>query len=428
MLLGILNSQAGGGGLTYWLSDLSGNFEQFSGLTVDSSGNVYQCSGILDGSERKISIAKQDPSGAIQWQKKVGGAQRDVGHSLAKDSTDNIYLFGETSSSGQGSYDFFLARYSPAGAIELQKTLGGSGAENAREVRLDSSNNIFVAGFSSSEGNSSYSIFIAKFNTSGAVQWQRRLAVNNSGFNYGYAIGVDSNDNVYLGGYDDNSERALLAKYSNAGTLQWQRRFGGTQLDDEDDIRGIAFDSNDNIYAVGDTNLNSTIASIQISKWNTSGDLQWQRRIGSASNEQGRGIVVDSEDNVYVTGYTSAEGAGDDDFFLAKYNSSGTIQYQRTLGNNQRNQGFAIAIDAADNLYLGGRDGVVCKLPSDGSLTGTYVLDGSNWVYQAATLTAATSTLGASTSSLVDSAMSLTIGTSSLTSSDTTLTPYIVVL
>ncbi len=120
---------------------------------------------------------------------------------------------------------------------------------------------------------------------------------------------------------------------------------------------------------------------------------------------------------------------------LAKYNSSGTIQWQRTLGGTVQDNGISLAIDSSDNLYAlgltrsageGGNDIFLAKVPNDGSLTGTYVLDGADIVYAASTLTAATSTLTAATSTLTDASSSLTAATSSFTSSSVSLTSHFV--
>ena len=163
----------------------------------------------------------------------------------------------------------------------------------------------------------------------------------------------------------------------------------------------------------------------------------WLSTLGGASTELGHSVAIDSSDNVYVLGYTASAGAGSNDFLLAKYNSSGTIQWQRVLGGASGDRGYSVAIDSSDNVYVlgytastgaGSNDFLLAKLPNDGSLTGTYELDGVNIVYAVSTLTAATSTLTASTSSLTAATSSLTAATSTLTASTSTLTEHFVEL
>jgi len=177
------------------------------------------------------------------------------------------------------------------------------------------------------------------------------------------------------------------------------------------------------------------ITKVLLAKYNSSGTIQWQRVLGGTGQNEGRGIAVDSLDNVYVTATTDEAGAGSDDFGIVKYNSSGTIQWQRVLGGTGAEAGWAVAIDSSDNLYVvgqtsstgaGGVDSLLAKLPSDGSLTGTYVLDGVNIVYAASSLTAATSTFTSSTSSLTAATSTLTSATSTLTDAGASLTNHFV--
>ena len=153
------------------------------------------------------------------------------------------------------------------------------------------------------------------------------------------------------------------------------------------------------------------------------GFTYWLSTLSGSSPDKGYGIAVDSQDNIYENIYTQSQGAGGYDFLFAKRNSSGTIQWQRTLGGVNIDQGLSIAIDSLDNLCLTGYSNfgapnydevMSAKLPSDGSLTGTYELDGINYVYAASSLTASTSSLSETAASLTGSTGTLTDATSTL--------------
>ena len=335
-LLGILNAQAAGGGIIYWLATL-------------------------------------------------GGVSGDEGNSTAIDSADNVYMFGYTGSTGAGRNDFLLAKYNSAGTIQWQRTLGGSDTDQGYSVAIDSADNVYVFGHTRSAGAGNHDFLLAKYNSGGTIQWQRVLG--GSGFDTGYSVAIDSADNVYVLGRTDSTGAGsydfLLAKYNSAGTIQWQRILGGS------------------------------------------------------SDEEGYSVAIDSADNVYVLGRTDSTGAGNHDFLLAKYNSAGTIQWQRVLGGASIEEGYSVAIDSADNVCMlgkttstgaGSSDFLLAKLPNDGSLTGTYVLDGVDMVYATSTLTAATSTLTAATSTLTAATSSLTAATSTLTAATSTLTEHFVEL
>jgi uncharacterized delta-60 repeat protein len=429
---------SGSVGLSYWLATLGGSSdEEAFAVATDSSNNAYvvgRTNSTGAGSSDWL-IVKYNADGAVQWQRTLGDANYSPANAVAVDSSDNIYVAGYKEDAG-GAEDLILAKYNSSGTIQWQRVLDNSTSERAFAVAVDSSDNVYLFGYSVSVGAGGTDFFLAKYNSSGTIQWQRALG-SASGNAQGRSVKLDSSDNIYVTGYTAQTgagaDDVLLAKYNSSGTLQWQRTLGGSGLDRS---YGIVIDSNGNSYAVGQTRSAGAGADdVLLAKYNSSGSLQWQRILGGGSAEVGYSIAADSLDNVYVCGDTSSAGAGQGDYIIAKYNSSGTIQWQRTLGGNQPDEAEGIAVDSLDNLYVvgttrttgaGNKDFLVAKLPNDGSLTGTYVLDGVNIIYQASTLTAATSSLTSATSSLTGVTPTGTSSTSSLTDSSASLTSHFV--
>ena len=160
----------------------------------------------------------------------------------------------------------------------------------------------------------------------------------------------------------------------------------------------------------------------------------WIATLGGTSDEYFFTGLVDNSGNSYFAGYTTSAGAGSADLLLAKYNSSGVIQWQRTLSSSDSTSidaAFTVNLDGLGSMYISGYhsisytyDAFVARLPDDGSLTGTYGIwnyASSSLTDAAMNLTDATSSLTDSTSSLTDASSSLTDATSNLTSSITTL-------
>ena len=133
----------------------------------------------------------------------------------------------------------------------------------------------------------------------------------------------------------------------------------------------------------------------------------WQKYIPNDS--KGWAIDTDSSGNVYIlTQNIRVVGAGSNDFYIAKLDSSGDFVWQRIFGGTSHEDTYNIFVDSSDNLYIGGItrslssnwQTLVAKLPTDGSLVGTY----GGFTYQSVSLNIATSTLQDRISNFRDSA------------------------
>ena len=95
---------------------------------------------------------------------------------------------------------------------------------------------------------------------------------------------------------------------------------------------------------------------------------QWGREtVNNFSSDDSRSVVIDSHGNTYITGYYTgsyvAFGAdtlfginlvsGPEFIFLVKYDASGNVVWAKNT-NRPYNEGWALAIDASDNVYMTG--------------------------------------------------------------------------
>ncbi|MEP7146583.1 MAG: SBBP repeat-containing protein, partial [bacterium] len=94
-------------------------------------------------------------------------------------------------------------------------------------------------------------------------------------------------------------------------------------------------------------------------KYNSSGSLLWQRRYNGVGNGDDAiaAAVLDDSGNIYVTGY-SQEGAsfGGYNWVTIKYYSNGDTAWKRSFNwtANSTDEPFAMAIDSLKNIYIAG--------------------------------------------------------------------------
>ena len=306
-------------------------------------------------------------SGTLQWRRTLGGSGSDYGYGIAVDSSGNSYVTGYTTGGGYGNDDIITAKYDTNGNIQWQRILGGTGNDGADAIAVDSSGNAYVFAHTESAGAGNYDMLVAKYNSSGSIQWQKTVGTGPGILEWSQGIEVDSSGNIYLAGYTIGS--------------------------------GVGAGSYDFL----------------ITKLNSSGAFQWSRTLGGSSLDYGRAIAVDSSGNVYVTGETASTGTGMYEGLIVKYDSSGTLQWQRIFYGSQNEYLNGIGVDNSGNVYVGGRTAssgegdqefLIAKLPDDGTGTGTY----GDFTYadSSSLLTAGSRTLTVSNSNLNEAALSYT--------------------
>lgn len=415
----------------YWYATIGdSNDNSGNDVAIDSDGNVYTSG----ASDSDIFVIKHDKDGTEQWQKKINtNSSEKVGIGL--DSSNNVYVVGDTDVSSQGSLDFHITKFNSSGTEQWQRGLGGSQIEQFFGHSItDSSGNTYGGGYTNSAGQGTFGQYLVKWNSSGNVQWQRTVSM--SGQHTGRDVALDSSGNVYMCGESDlgtlNNTNLTLVKYNSSGTHQWTRYLRGSSYGEVGDA--VAVDSSDNIYVCGKTSsVGAGSNDLLLVKYNSSGSVQWRRTLGGSGSDEGKGVAVDSSDNIYVCGTTRSTSNGTRYIMIAKYNSSGTLDWQNTLGGSLQDYGEHIKVDSSDNIYVvgktqstgqGSNDIFVAKLPNDGSLTGTYgslTYAASTFNESSPSFTEGTPSLSSASASLTPFTYSLTVSTGNLTSVTTSL-------
>ena len=243
--------------------------------------------------ETDLFLVKYNSSGTKQWTKQLKTPASDRCGAVTTDSSGNIYMTGHTLGGLNGyligGSDLFLIKFNSSGKRQWTKQLGTSDNDQGRGVTTDSSDNIYVSGNTwgglggkKHEGKSD--IFLIKFNSSGTKKWIRQFGTSKIDWEYG--VTTDSSDNIYVTGYtegglDGNTSSGgkdiFLFKYNSKGTKKWTKQLGTS---DNDSGESVTTDSSDNIYVTGwtqgglDGNTNSGYEDIILIKYNSSGTKQ----------------------------------------------------------------------------------------------------------------------------------------------------------
>jgi hypothetical protein len=150
----------------------------------------------------------------------------------------------------------------------------------------------------------------------------------------------------------------------------WSQRFGSTGSDTGN---AVAVDGSGNIFVTGQFTGTANFGGsdlvsagnfdIFLAKYNVHGVHQWSQRFGGSSADYGTSVAVDAAGSVFVTGhfrFTMSMGGGDlvsvgqNDIFLAKFNTNGVHQWSQRFGSTSFDETNSVAVDASGNVIMGG--------------------------------------------------------------------------
>ena len=176
-------------------------------------------------------------------------------------------------------------------------------------IAIDSSGNIFIAGFSFAPA-SGYDIFIIKYNSNGDSLWNRRYPGISDLGEQCYDIGVNNSGDLYVTGtFMQNTGREAmgLIKYSSSGILQCSKFYLGIDYYNisEGFANSMALDPQGNIYITGPfKDFISNSYDIYTLKYNPSGLRLWMEMYnGSGSAGDGPAeIFLNNQNDIFVWG------------------------------------------------------------------------------------------------------------------------------
>jgi hypothetical protein len=404
-------------------SDIKLRYEGATSLSLDGEGNLvattplgtvtepapycYERSGheikgryVLAGKELRFSTAAYageltiDP--VLKWGTYYGWTGSGDGfYSVACDpwnyvytsgitySTSNIATVGTFAQTIYNSEDGMLIKFDSSGNRIWGTYYGGSDVDYCYDIATDPFGNVFIGGETESQDVLStpgshqevmggvVDAFVAKFDSTGNRIWGTYYGGTLG--DYGFALTSDNEGNVYLGGMAysptgistpgaykttltvNGVVDAFLVKFDSAGVRQWGTYFGGH---DVDEILDISYDRNiGGMYICGITTSQDSIATpgayqtanagdydAFVAKFDSTGSLQWGTYFGGSGTDSA-GSLVGSEGVIYVSGQTNSTsgiatpgawqttyGGGANDAFLARFEPNGNLTWASYYG------------------------------------------------------------------------------------------------
>jgi hypothetical protein len=212
------------------------------------SGGIHAKISPGHGSE-DMWVVKLNPVGIFQWQKVLGGSDREESFSIRQTPDGGYILTGVTDSDNTGDVgpnhggsDIWVVKLNPAGGIQWQKVLGGNAFDSGRSIYPTTDGGYILTGVTYSDttgdvgpNHGKSDIWVVKLFQTGDIQWQKVLG--GTGSESGRSIqqtaegeyilsGLTDSDNTGDVGPNHGGSALWMVKLNPTGTILWQEVLG----------------------------------------------------------------------------------------------------------------------------------------------------------------------------------------------------------
>ncbi len=325
------------------------------------------------GTVTNVTINLANISGPLTLDNIVAYANKQLAAAGSSSTLSRVMTQGTINDPTKASYGIAVTQapgesltFSSAGATPALYLAGSSGSSLATSTVTGSQT------YTTAANQQGRLVKLSNLSTSSPPQSGFNATLSpTSGTSTTTASAVDSNGNIYTIGTTtgsfgneliQGSQDVVLSKYDSAGNLQWTKLLGSSG---NANAYSLAIDANNNVIIAGSSTANLTPSGIAngnadtfVAKYDTNGNQQWVQQIPTLAANGANSVSVDASGNIYIGGQVNGTigsgqtNAGGQDAYIAQLSSSGSIQYEQQFGTSGSDAVQATAVDSSGNLYV----------------------------------------------------------------------------
>jgi len=314
---------------------------------------------VVAGTTRSFSLGKEDfylfkvdSNGKQLWEKRFGGARKDIAYGVATTSEDKIYLTGTSKSySKEGDYDLYAGKFDKEGKLLWAKSLGGASKDYGYDLTTTTDGGIVIVGKTKSFGHGHYDMYVLKLSPNGKVLWSKAFGGTTNEEAYGVTqlpdgslIIVGATESFGAGDFD-----YYVVKLAKDGKKLWEKYYGEKK---DDMLYAVTAHKDGSFTATGFTrSYNSKKKDLSVVHFSKEGEILWHKIVGRANHEIAHDIETTDDDGVIVVGSTKSKGHGKNDFYVLVFDKNGKLLVDKTYGGKKNDVANAVA-KVSDKSYI----------------------------------------------------------------------------
>ncbi len=383
-----------------WVKSFGGSGEDTPRSVIETNDGGIAVFGFTNSTDGDLAFKNQsvndywllklDADGNLEWQKTYGGSGDDRGQAIIQTLDGGYAITGYAESddgdgsNNEGFHDNWVLWLDASGTIVWEKSFGYAGHDHSYDLVETVDGGLFFSGFldvtsSNGEGATDKGSTLSahgvgefwgtKVDGNGQLQWRKFFGGSNNDRAYGL---VKAHDGGYvMAGFSESNDFDVSSpkgsydfwavKVDKNGVLEWEQSFGGSGIDQGQDIAQTA----DGGYVmVGNTystdhqvTQNNGLSDIWMVKFDEVGQLVWEQSFGGSAFDSPHSIASTADGGFLVSGNSKSydkdvtSNFGENDMWLLKTNAQGKLMWQQSFGGTGLDFAYD-AIEIADGAYI----------------------------------------------------------------------------
>lgn len=310
-------------------------------VAYDGTFVIAGSTGSFGSGASDIYLMKLNGSGVVLWTRTIGGPMIEQANDLVQLSDGGWLVVGSTNdSNGAGGYDGLLVRTDSEGNVLWRKEYGGGDWDFFHSGILLNDGGFLMVGQTFSQGIGG-DAWLVKTTELGDTIWTRHYG--GTGADDGGAVVETASGGFAFAGTltsGNGDVDAYVVKLNDQIGIEWEYSYGGDSLDF---ARDIISTQDGGFSIVGVTESFSEFTEHYHFKLDSSGVLQWQKHWGQINDQEAYRHIELSSGGFATAGWTTTSGGGGKDMFIFLCNPQGEFIEQHTFGGMEDDEGYSIA-------------------------------------------------------------------------------------
>ncbi len=293
----------------------------------------------------------------LKLSRNFGGEKLDYGKRITRTADGGYLLVGDTESFTSGEKDVYVVKIDAEGTKLWEKTYGGAGTEEVRDILRHPDGNFYICGYTTSKGSGGADMMLLKISSSGEQAFVKTYG--ELYYDMAFSVELSAENNLMLGGYvtdlNSQTEHLNVREVNTDGGEIWSSTFENDTA--EMVLSGINVD--DGYLYSGKAVLSDDNEDIIFFKIDFQGNMLWKKRYGGAGVEQAPDIAETPEGDFILSGFSGSFYENrNNDLYLLKVSANGDSITSSHYGQSETwdfEEGYSIIRSTQGDYFVSGR-------------------------------------------------------------------------